>query len=385
MSPSYQNPDSTVRYFWSRAPRAVGRVSPVSRELLTDSGYLLAWPWAAAVVPPACLLLGVLVGLLHPGQVYSGSVGILVVLVLVGAVGATAGSWFCVGFLPADLILRPSSWSSQEVSKLGLLVVDALLVLLVVLAAASAVRLGPPLASRVVMWLRRAGTRPAAPASARARLLGDMVMNGFVYGMLLYAWLHSTPTLLRPAYTWASQVPDTKAVQSLQANVWPLVLLGFVGVAGRTYLMWLAASRPAGAARFEEAETGDDRERPEYPAWLWLAVRAVIAVVLAAGLFTHLWEAVVLGGTIAVGLWLQHRLGDYEPWVRAVVRVPAALRLLAVLVVSQIMALIVLPSLFSSTNDLWPVFAATTILLLLNLAVFPERERSSLARGEGSR
>jgi hypothetical protein len=149
--------------------------------------------------------------------------------------------------------------------------------------------------------------------------------------------------------------------------------------------MWLAASRPAGAARFEEAETGDDRERPEYPAWLWLAVRAVIAVVLAAGLFTHFWEAVVLGGTIAVGLWLQHRLGDYEPWVRAVVRVPAALRLLAVLVVSQIMALIVLPSLFSSTNDLWPVFAATTILLLLNLAVFPERERSSLARGEGSR
>jgi hypothetical protein len=379
MSPSYQNLDPTLRYFWSRAPRAIGRASPVAGELLADSRYLLAWPWAAAAVPAVSALLGVVLGLFHPRQVYSGSVGVLVVLVLLGAIGATAGCWFVAGYLPADLLLRPSSWSS-DVSKPGLLVVDALLVLLLVLAAASAVRLGQPFAARVATWLQRGGTS----LSERGWLVCTMATSGLVYGTLLYAWLQSTPTLLRPAYVWARQPPDTSVVQPIQSNVWPLVLLGFAGVAARTYVMWLAARRPTYATGAALVEEPDESERPEYPVWLWAAVRAGIAVVLAAGLLTHFWEWVVLAATITVGLVLQRRLGDVEPWVRALVRIPAALRLLAVLVVSQVMALIVLPSLFNATNDLWPVFTATSVLLLLNLAVFPERERSSLARHKES-
>lgn len=350
-------------FLWRRVPNAAGRLSPVLRELLIDSRYLLAWPAAAAVVPTGAFALGVLIGLVHPAGVYTGSLAVLAVLVLLGAGGATAGVWFLTGFLPADLLLRPGSWA-PEVSKPGLLVADLVLVLLLVLIAASA----PRLKMQLVLWW--SGLRWSA--LSRARPLVEVLGGALVYMLLVWSWLQSVPALIRPAYTWAGGLPDTSAIQPVQQNLEALTLLAGLAAGVLSWLEWMSRRAPGSMLHLVDQAPGARRART-YPGWLRYTVRVLVGVAIAAGLVSSVPEALLLAGVLVAGMYAQQRTSRLPAWRRFMWRAPEAVRLSAVVAGTTVAGLLILPWTFELQSSLWPVLLVTAVGLLLGAIALPAR------------
>lgn len=361
--------DAAVRLFWHRAPRAVGVVSPALGSLLLEDRYLLASPRLAAYVPAAMLTLGAVTGVAHPGAVYSGSVLVVMLLVAVGAAGAASGFWFLAGFLPMDLLVRPGSWSPQ-ISKLGLIVADLVLVLLLVLIAASTVRLRRQLA---LWWLARRARGAQAPrkgGSPAAEIAGGAV----IYMMLTWAWLESVPAFIRPVSTWAGMVPDPGVVSPVQANRELLTLAAGLAAGAVAWLGFRAAVPAVIPAR-------PKRDARELPAWIVIPLRAAFGVLIAAGLLTGPLDALALWAVLVLGQLAQRRVGRSARWFERVRKLPDAARLLAVLVATTVIGLLVVPPLFGASAALWPVLLVTGLGLALIAVAMPQRERSALEEG----
>ena len=363
--------DAAVRLFWHRAPRAVGAVSPALGSLLLEDRYLLASPRLAAYVPAVMLALGAVTGVAHPGAVYSGSVLVVMLLVAVGAAGAASGFWFLAGFLPMDLLVRPGSWS-QEISQLGLIVADLVLVLLLVLIAASTVRLRRQLA---LWWLARRARGAQAPrkgGSPAAEIAGGAV----IYMMLTWAWLESVPAFIRPVYTWAGTKIDTGVVSPVQGLQHTVLLTLAAGLAaGAVAWLGLRAAAPA----VDPARP--KRDARDLPAWIVIPLRAAFGVLIAAGLLTGPLDALALWAVLVLGQLAQRRVGRRARWFERVRKLPDAARLFAVLVATAVIGLLVVPPLFGAGVALWPVLLVTGLGLALIAVAMPQRERSALEEG----
>jgi hypothetical protein len=361
--------DAAVRLFWHRAPRAVGVISPALGSLLLEDRYLLARPRLAAYVPAVMLTLGALTGVAHPGAVYSGSLLVVMLLVAVGAAGAASGFWFLVGFLPMDLLVRSRSWSPQ-ISELGLIVADLVLVLLLVLIPASTVRLRGQLA---LWWQARRARGSQAPrkgGSPAAEIVGSAV----IYMMLTWAWLESVPVFIRPVYTWAGTVPDTGVVSPVQSNTVLLTLEAGLAAGAVAWLGLRSAVLAVTPAR-------PKRDAWELPAWIAIPLRAALGVLIAAGLLTGPLDALALWAVLMLGQLTQRRVGRSARWFERVRKLPDAARLLAVLVATTVIGLLVVAPMFAGSEELWPVLLATGIGLALIAVAMPERERSALEEG----
>ena len=361
--------DAAVRLFWHRVPRAVGVVSPALGSLLLEDRYLLARPRLAAYVPAVMLALGAVTGVAHPGAVYSGSLLVVMLLVAVGAAGAASGFWFLAGFLPMDLLVR--SGSSPQISKLGLIVADLVLVLLLVLIAASTVRLRRQLG---LWWLARRARGAKAPrkgGSPAAEIAGSVV----IYMMLTWAWLQSVPAFIRPVYTWAGTVPDPGVVAPVQANTVLLTLEAGLAAGAVAWLGFRAAGPAVIPAR-------PKRHARELPAWIAIPLRAALGVLIAAGLLSGPLDALALCAVLILGQLAQRRVGRSARWFEQVRKLPDAARLLAVLVATTVIGLLVVPPLFTPGSvALWPVLLVTGLGLALIAVAMPQRERSALEEG----
>src|SRR4051812_22535507 len=96
--------DRAVTLLWERIPTLMARVSLTLSVALSDGAYVRAWPYAAVGLPVGASVLGVALGVLHPGGVYSYSTVVLALLVAVSGVGAAAGTYAFTGYVIADLI-----------------------------------------------------------------------------------------------------------------------------------------------------------------------------------------------------------------------------------------------------------------------------------------
>ncbi|MFN2497164.1 MAG: hypothetical protein ABR608_14890 [Pseudonocardiaceae bacterium] len=377
---SQQRIESANQFFWRRAPRIAGSLSPTLRDLLVDSRYLLAWPRAAALVPSSALALGALLGLFHPGNVYSGSLAVVALLVVSGATGSTTGLWFLAGYVPVDLLVRPGAWSS-EVSQLGLLIADLVLALLLVVIAASVVRL------RAELLLRGSSLQAVQAASSSAPWpLAEAISGALVYMMLVWAWLQSVPALIRPVATWAGVDPLSTDVQPVQGNVELLILLAGLSAGAVSWVEW-RSSHPRDPSVSERAHAdladvlGPERDRRTYPLAVVYSIRAVFGVAIAAGLLAHVWEAVILWAALVLGQIAQARIGQATQWNNWVLRLPVAARLFFVLIGTTVGGLLILPWVFTRASSLLPVLVVTMIGLALTAIALPTPARSSLARG----
>lgn len=97
---------------WYRLPLLAGRLARTWGAALADGAYLVAFSAPAAVLPAAALALGLLAGRFRFGaeHVFTESVVILVLAILLGFLGSALGALFAADYALADFFLyqRPA-------------------------------------------------------------------------------------------------------------------------------------------------------------------------------------------------------------------------------------------------------------------------------------
>lgn len=280
---------------WRTVPAAAGRASATAACALADGSYLLRWPRAAVAVPAGGLILGLVLGAIHPGPSYSYSFAVVAAMAAGSAIGAGVGAWILLGFVGTDLFL---SDRSQLQAFAGIPGINPLTQAYVPLAL-TYLLLGillvlVPLAGSAFAFLTAAALREARPGPAE--LAASLMYVGTVTA-LTYAWGQAMPFMIRPLYSFALSSPDTPAIEPIQANIGALCAVAAMCAAGRCLLM--------------RCRAGSARWPPLAPPGLRSAAggRRALVRALVAVPFQALLLALLLGGLVSRGwqgwlIWL---------------------------------------------------------------------------------
>jgi hypothetical protein len=227
-----------VDLLWLRLPALVRRFWPTGGAALSDGAYLRRWPPVALAVPGGGFLLGALLGLVHPGVLYTYSLAVVTVMLVVAAQGAAIGLWVWLGYTLVDLVATDRSTLPGFQGYGGNPLLDGYVPLLLtyVLLAVLLV-LGPLLAAafglRAAMAVRRVNGQLA---TASGYAVSVLILAGFAY-----AWAQATPFMIRPLWSFGGSIPDTEAVQPIQSHTGLLAL--FAGLAGLVRVGLTVAAR----------------------------------------------------------------------------------------------------------------------------------------------
>ncbi len=359
--------DTTARLFWRRIPGAASRLSETLRTVLRDGDYVLAWPAAAALLPPLVLLFGLLLGALHPGPVFSSSLPVLLSFAVVAGFSSSLGLLAALGYALGDLLLHGHEGIGYAygVSRLGTLFRTDLALVNTYVILAGLLVVTPVVATSV-----RRHTQTLVRSGSAGFFLG-FVAGGLVQALLAYFWAQSAAFMIRPVWSFWGNAPDLGSINPLQHGAVWIALVTLLAVAGRTVLTMKARQRPAPPkgrpyVRFS-------MRRP----WPWqarVALRSALFTLLLAGLFSSVLEAGALF-VVLVGLGvLQYRVvPTMRPYVAIVNRVPLLIRVAACSVVGFLMAaLVVQPAIDKGSASFTSMVVATVPPLLLAAFVLPK-------------
>jgi hypothetical protein len=360
---------------WYRLPLLAGRLARTAGAVLSDGAYLVAFPALAAFLPPAAFALGLLTGWLRFGaeNVFTESVVILVLAIVLAFLGAALGGLFAAGYALADFFLYQRPALGFDRGLVAALQLRAALPL--TYAGLCVVAIGAPLLVQLV----RAQLPLGRVRGPDARVVLDTVLGAVLAGGLVFVALQSLPLLVRPLFTWQGRSPTVEAMFLVQGRALLFALLT-AAVAGARVLAEYAAAvvDPEGLD-----EVADHLDLPEQHGW-WerrssltrCVTGALAGTYLLAGLITSWLEALlalaVLLGIEAVRWFVLPRV---PAWARAMAAVPAVVRLVTAVALSAALSSWLLPDRFFGESFL-PLLLATLLSLALVAATFPESARA---------
>jgi hypothetical protein len=367
--------------WWARTPRSLSRISPVVAAAAFDGSYLVAWRLVGAIVPLAALVLGVVLGAIHPpsgGYTFTSSLLLAAVLLGIGGIGSGVGLWLTVGFAFGDFLLFPHLANERIALRCAVIdctIVDEIFkVRLPILISYVLLAQGTVLVPFVATAVRSAGLRLAARFVTPGLPLG-VGLQALAQAALSFLWASSLAFALRPLWAFFGDQPPVEEVAPVQDAVIVLALVGAAVGAVRVALEFAAMHRPAGVSRFQElaaiAISGSKGARLPFPVGAILA--ALFTTAVAAGLVeSWLAAAVMFAALLGIGV-IRARLTRVVPLTGAIVRrVPLVARLLAGGVVAFLASRAIL-EMDRAGNDFTSSLVAFLVTLLVFAVVVPEQ------------
>jgi hypothetical protein len=352
---------------WVRLPDAVGRLSVLLGLVLRDGAYLRAWSPVAVAAPVVAILLGGVLGRVHPEETFTGALWVMGPMLVVGGVGTALGLWSWLGYVLVDFFLFPhllGFGAGELAARAGLLPTYLLLAMLVVVIP------------QTVRSLVRVST-PRARTLSGLRTPIEVALSCVLFAALVYVWTQGAPILVRPAYTWAGSQPAIAAIQPVQATGWFLVFLAALVGAARPVLQ-RAAERLTPPARAQAAPI-----RPPHASTSLggSVLQAAFTVVLLAGALEGWLDALValvaLTAILVGRRLLAGRIGGY---VALASRVPVLARVVAGAIISFLLSRTILDLTFTATLSFRPVVLAAVLSLVVFTVLLPERTGPGVAR-----
>jgi hypothetical protein len=320
---------------------------------LVDGHYLNASPLVGTLLPVAVLLAGLIVGATGAGYetVFTESLPLLIAIAALGSVSAGLGAMFVVAFAIGDFFIAHTVWQPfYGVFAHGFLdhgflagLVRIRLPLLIGYAVLGSLAAAVPTVARMILAdipkLRRLPRQMAFVVAG--------VLNLLTAAAFTALWVNATPILIRPLFTWDPFLasPTVAAIQPLQLEGGWIVRAAAAAVLLRIVVLWWVYSRPRLARRVIEIERDlirDPLPQPlldRLPRWLRALFGAALTTVLLAGLLDTWWIALVMFGTMSIVRSLRSGLIPIRAtaWRRLMSRVPALIRLAAVMGLSAVM------------------------------------------------
>ncbi|MFN2582273.1 MAG: hypothetical protein ABR498_05980 [Candidatus Dormibacteria bacterium] len=348
-----------VGFWWRRLPARLARLSPAAAMVLIDGRYVTRQRVLGALVPPAAIVVGFLVGWLHPLEhdVYTTSALFMSLALVIGTLSAALGAWLVLGYAVGDLVL--ANRSAAFVGSLGeagktwatLILCDIVLAMMVVLIPLTA----RALSHELMLRLRRGGS-----------LVVEYAVAAGVSALMVYAWSQAAPVLTRPYFTWHGVAVARDALDSLQLMAWLLPLVGLVAMVLRGWLeqrvqLEEVASSPAQRVR-----------RRALPVPIAIAWKVGLAVFVLAGLMEFWVDPIVVALVMATFLVVREpALRRLPADLQRVTRVPILPRLIVGAVTSAVLGIIFV-SIFGADSVVRPIVLSTLLSLTVFTLLLPE-------------
>jgi hypothetical protein len=365
-------------FWWVRLPAVVGRWSRALAGILVDGLYLSAVPLLSACMPLLLLLLGLLIGWLHPGfadqEVFTASLLVLAIMIGIGASSAAWGGWLWLGYVLGDLLLyrhagyqyfRGQFFEQLFRARLPLFIPYILLALALMFI---------PLISRLLRtqtlgWLKRSG---AITTGLQA------VLQGLLQGALVFMWTQAVPTLIRPVYTWSGSNPTVEVMQPLQAWGWALAIFAALPAVARVVFERRNMGQPGVAQRAAALQTALRanvlKQRPPLPVWASVVLKTIFTTFLLAGVLETWVDALLFAIVLALMLlgraYLTTRVGF---WVRLVARIPLLIRLVVGVLVNFFLTTWIVTAMWNNSSGTFrPIIISVALSLLVFFLLMPD-------------
>ncbi|HYL70653.1 MAG TPA: hypothetical protein VEY89_05055, partial [Candidatus Dormibacteraeota bacterium] len=347
-------------FWWGRVPARAGRLSSALGTVFTDGAYLEVSPVVAALAPLLALVVGFLVGWRHPlaTDLFTTSVAVMVLALLVGTLSAAVGAWLVIGYAVGDVVLGVrdtvflGTFTNSGKTWAALILCDLVFALLVVLIPLTARALAGEVGMR---WFARSGPAPVVALTAVASAL------------LVFAWTQAALVLTRPYFTWHALPPNQASIDALHTAAWALPLVAAGAALLRAYLELRYGSRIPPRAPLPARPRHAHRVQP-----LGLLLRVLLAVFILAGLMDTWVDAVIIGVAMAVLLSLREpALQRFGERTAVMMRVPVLPRLIAGSVISAIIAIVLVAALGAS-SVVRPVVISTIVSLVVFTVLLPD-------------
>ncbi len=348
-----------IELWWGDVPARAARLVGALGFVLRDGEYLEAVPPAAAYAPPVALLIGLLVGWLHPlaQDPFTTSPVLMALALAVGTLSAGIGAWLFAGYAVGELFAARGApfgggTTSDVKTYAALLLCDIVFAMLVVIIPITARALAAEVSAR---WFPKRGDLPTHAIAVGA------------VAALAFAWAQGALVLTRPFFTWHGLAIPTAEVQALQLAAVLLPTIAAVAMAVRavleTRLIPVAVARPAGQLR---------SARAPLPPPISLALRVAFAVFLLAGLMDSWIDALLVAIAMTALLVLREpALRKIETQLVVVLRLPVLPRLVAGALISVVLAVVVV-GVFGADGFVRPIVVSTLISLIVFSLLLPD-------------
>jgi hypothetical protein len=341
----------------------------------------------AAVSSPIVFLAGLLIGWQHWGfsRVFTESLPIMVLAVVLGVLSAHLGGMFLVGFALGDFLLAYTSWSYPAGIASHLLRVR--IPLLIEYGLLSLLSVNIPILTKALI-----SQLPLSPRISRTiRFAIAVIGHALLTYVLVYFWTQMAAILIRPVFTWVGSSPTVAAVQPLQASGSLIAFIAVLASLLRMGLQGLTAFQPEVGSRLDALQKELASASPVLPAtervhpWVKVTIRTVWATLLLSGMFTNWLDPLLLGALI---LFLQAARSDLirlpiGSWRAAVERVPLLFRLAGGMFIVYYVSQAILQWQMRQTNTFRPIVLLTAIALLILFVLNPGlpgvRQRAKLS------
>ncbi len=203
-------------WLWFGLPRRLSRLGATLAALAGDGGYLAVPPVIGALAPVAALVTGLVLGATHPGETYTHSTVVMMVLLAIGALSAALGMAAVTGYAIGDVVLHDRAATFVPPGE-NAFVTQRVPLIITYLVLAFALTLVPASAASLREWVRSLPIPPGATG------LLAVAAGAALVGFLVYGWAKVTAVLVRPVFTWRGLQPSVPDIAPLQERTWWLV------------------------------------------------------------------------------------------------------------------------------------------------------------------
>ncbi|MCB9009428.1 MAG: hypothetical protein H6656_19055 [Ardenticatenaceae bacterium] len=318
--------DKLTYYWWVQLPLALGRISKLFLTVMTDGLYLTVWPLWAAFLPIFSFGLGLLAGWFRFGgsELFSQSIGILFLAIILGYISTQLGFLFVLGYAIIDFFIYDNPVIRYTDFLTTVQIRVALLLLYIAL-------LGLAVFVPLTVKLFRNQVSALFSRSGDLIFIIDSITGIVSAGLLTFIYVQAIPMLVRPLYTWQGQVPPINAIEFLQTS--PLALATGAVFIVILRLFWEYGSTAVAPDVIESyGDIIQDKVQPDLweklPQLVQLALRIILNIIILAGLIDSLINFFILLLALISLELIRHILPKLLPiWGTILTQVPEIIRL----------------------------------------------------------
>jgi hypothetical protein len=223
----------------------------------------------------------------------------------------------------------------------------------------------------------RRSLAPLLRWAGRARYAVEMAVHVLLTVGLVYSWLSSVSTVIRPAFVWSGGQPPAAATDRMEDATVALLLVAGGAALIRFLVQLRATRRPSVVLRraVKEPLSIEERlrlRRYRWSGWMGLLGRSLLATLLLSGLFSSVAHFVIVAVGMTAILAGRRLLGQADRWAKLMFSIPLPIRLAGGAALTVVVANIFLAPRFGRAAAIAPVLIVSLTGVLILSLLLPE-------------